>query len=213
MEKVKQKYKNMFILCISHELRTPLNGILGTAEILEQGGIPQSEIIGLGSQIHNSGYLLKHLIESVQDLSQIDANTFKLQYSWFSPKESCTKCLDCIAFEFAKRGVEVEVLGYQELPEGIFSDRERYSEVFLALLINAAKYTFQGAVKITLEYNEELGYLRTRIEDTGIGINPEFFPYMFSLYGKVKMGLDLGIEGEGKDRSSIEGSIYNKYNR
>ena len=193
IEKVKQKYSEMLILCLSHELRTPLNGILGVSEAMKDNNImSESEMHECITQIKNSSYLLKHLIESVQDLSKIQTNHFRLNISFANPKKLVKKCLNCIESKFIKRnlGLEVNFLNsdsHLRFPKEIKLDGERYSEVLLSLLINAAKYTYKGNVKVTLDYDYDTSVLVTIIADTGIGIDPAFIPYMFSLYGKLKM--------------------------
>ena len=193
IEKVKQKYSEMFILCLSHELRTPLNGILGVSEAMEDNNImSKSEMHECITQIKNSSYLLKHLIESVQDLSKIQTDNFRLNMSFTNPKKLVKKCLSCIESEFIKRNLDLEVNflnrdSNSRFPKEIELDGDRYLEVLLSLLINAAKYTYKGNVKVELDYDYHTSLLVTTIADTGIGIDPAFIPYMFSLYGKLKM--------------------------
>ena len=193
IEKVKQKYSEMFILCLSHELRTPLNGILGVSEAMEDNNImSESEMHECITQIKNSSYLLKHLIESVQDLSKIQTDNFSINMSLTNPKKLVKKCLSCIESEFIKRNLDLEVNflnrdSNSRFPKEIELDGDRYLEVLLSLLINAAKYTYKGNVKVELDYDYHTSLLVTTIADTGIGIDPAFIPYMFSLYGKLKM--------------------------
>ena len=190
IEKVKQKYKDMFVLCISHELRTPLNGIVGVAETMEVAEeLSPQDTKRCINQIKNSGYVLKHLIDSVQDLSKIEANTFQLNSAQFNPVAKVEKCINCLSTEFKSRNLLIETdFTDKNLPDLLVADDNRYSEILLSLLINSAKFTYQGKIIISLEYEQVNNLLITIIEDTGIGIDPDFFPYMFSLYGKLKLG-------------------------
>ena len=173
---------------------------------METGEMTAEEQKLCAKQITNSGYLLKHLIESVQDLSKIESKTFILHPSNFNPRVLVEKCLGCIESELIMRNLNLEAnLGQRDssIPEEICIDQNRYSEILLSLLINAAKYTYEGDVRINLKYDYENSLLITTIEDTGIGISEDFFPHMFALYGKLK-ALNGGIHAA--INSPVEGT-------
>ena len=170
---------------------------------MEEDKLTEEERKLCARQITNSGYLLTHLIDSVQDLSKIESDTFVLHNGSMNPSIVLERCLNCIKSEFVRKNLNVETNKGVEIPNEIFIDQNRYSQVLLSLLLNAAKYTYQGDVKITLKYDYLEKLLWTTIEDTGIGIDENFFPYMFSLYGKLKSGNALHTTLS----SPIEGNI------
>ena len=205
LEKVNKRYKEMLVLCISHELRTPLNGIVGVAEILDDVNLPPDNIKQYTRQIKNSGYLLKHLIDSVQDLMRIESNNFILNNTQFQIIDTVKDCLDIIISEFHHRNILIETdFSDPYLCLFINADRNRYSQVILSLLINSAKYTYEGKIRIIINYDTRENLFITTIEDTGIGIDPEFLPYIFNLFGKIKCGK--------LSHTEIEGNILSIYN-
>ena len=89
----------------------------------------------------------------------------------------------------------------------------KYQIILITLLINAAKYTFQGYIKVNLWIEEQMEslreeaekpkvYLITSVEDTGIGISQEAQNSLFQMFGKLQN------EGNAKHRSPIHGNIY-----
>lgn len=81
-EKAEQasRLKSNFFTNISHELRTPLVGILGFAEILRDE-INKSELSEMAEMILNSGKRLMETLNSVLDLSRIEADRLELNYN------------------------------------------------------------------------------------------------------------------------------------
>src|SRR6185369_10133858 len=69
--------KSMFLSRVSHELRTPLNGVLGFAQLLQEGelGVVQRQQI---VQLRAAGEHLQALIDDMLDLASIEAGELRL---------------------------------------------------------------------------------------------------------------------------------------
>jgi signal transduction histidine kinase len=82
-------------------------------------------------------------------------------------------------------------------PKDIFveADRVRVTQVISNLLHNAIKFTKEGKITITLEKKDDDGEVVViSIKDTGIGIDSEMFPKLFSKFAsKSYQGTGLGL--------------------
>jgi signal transduction histidine kinase len=82
------------------------------------------------------------------------------------------------------RTVQYHLVIDDNIPETIYIDKTRYMQVFLNVMSNAIKYTFEGFIKVSVGYDEDKDCLATCIRDTGIGIKEEDVPKLFRLFGK-----------------------------
>ena len=226
-ERLKAEYSNMLLCSLSHELRTPLNGIVGVLEIQLPNLSPEkclqnaefNEELCLNAL--RSSKLLWYLISGILALTQLQAGELKFKYSTVSPLSSLHYCLDLIRKEAESRGVQIiqEYRTEKMLSEVVYIDELKYQIILITLLINAAKYTFHGYIKVDLWVEERRGslgeeteaeglcaYLMTSVEDTGIGISEEEQNSLFQMFGKLQNTKEHNEKG--KPSSPIHGNIY-----
>ena len=194
--------KNTFLANMSHELRTPLNAIIGYAELLEEDPTAVQHKPDL-QKINASGKHLLGLIDDLLDLSRIDAGKFDLQVERFDLGPFIEQVTSSVRPLLDKNGNCFELL-LQEPLGNMTGDTGRLRQVLLNLLSNAAKFTHQGKVSLTLK-RSSVGLaerLLLEVRDTGIGISPEqidklFTPFMQAdsaatrKYGGTGLGLSI----------------------
>ena len=194
--------KNTFLANMSHELRTPLNAIIGYAELLEEDPTAVQHKPDL-QKINASGKHLLGLIDDLLDLSRIDAGKFDLQIERFDVGPFIEQVVSSVRTLLDKNGNCFELLMNEPLGE-MTADAGRLRQVLLNLLANAAKFTHQGEVSLTLK-RSGVGLaerLLFEVRDTGIGISPEqidklFTPFMQAdsaatrKYGGTGLGLSI----------------------
>ena len=219
-ERLKAEYSNILLCSLSHELRTPLNGIVGVLEIQLPNLSPEKCVQNAENNEElclnalRSSKLLWYLISGILALTQLQAGELKFNYSKVSPLSSIHYCLDLIRKEVESRGVQI-ILEYRTekmLNEIVYIDELKYQIILITLLINAAKYTFQGYIKVDLWVEERIesvgeereisrvAYLMTSVEDTGIGISEEEQTFLFQMFGKLQ-------KERGSKPSPIHGNI------
>ena len=194
--------KNTFLANMSHELRTPLNAIIGYAELLEEDPAAVQQKPDL-QKINVSGKHLLGLIDDLLDLSRIDAGKFDLQVERFDLGPFIEQVVSSIRPLLDRNGNCFELLVQEPLGE-MTGDAGRLRQVLLNLLSNAAKFTHQGEVWMSLALSGEglAERLVFEVRDTGIGISPEqidklFTPFMQAdsaatrKYGGTGLGLSI----------------------
>jgi two-component system, OmpR family, sensor histidine kinase VicK len=196
--KVHEKMQKEFINVASHELRTPIQPILGLSEVLH-AKIKDTEQRQLLDTITRNAKRLQRLTDDILDVTKIESQSLKLNKERCNLNDIITNVIDdmIINREFKKEnnnGDDNIKLEYR--PKDIFveADRVRVTQVIFNLLNNAIKFTKEGKITITIEKkdNEEVAVIS--IKDTGIGIDSEVFPKLFSKFAsKSYQGTGLGL--------------------
>ena len=154
---------------MSHELRTPLAAMLGYGELLQDGAFGElpEKAIRIVERVQANGKHLLGLINSVLDISKIEAGQFRLNLSDYSlPTLIETVRIATESLAGAKSlALTTEVA--TDLPHG-FGDEQRLSQVLLNLVGNAIKFTDRGEVRVEARCND--GQFLITVRDTGPGI-------------------------------------------
>lgn len=141
-----------FLANMSHELRTPLNGILGLSDLLlaEAQDSGYTEILGDLEQIQSSGTHLLTLIEDILDVSQKASKQASFYPEKFCLDNLVQETIDLVQPLAAKNQNQIIWQDKHYLGE-ILGDRKRVKQIISNLLSNAAKFTHQGKISITIK--------------------------------------------------------------
>ncbi|MBA3532384.1 MAG: GAF domain-containing protein [Ardenticatenales bacterium] len=189
--------KSQFLANMSHELRTPLNSIIGFSRLIMKGiDGPVTELQGRDlSTIHISGQHLLHLIDSILDISKIEAGKMEMHFEPIDFRKNIADVAMSTALGLVKdKPVELvkEVPG--DLPP-IMADAVRIRQVLLNLLSNASKFTDEGRITLTVTKQGEM--LIVSVSDTGIGIPPEKQAKLFEAFYQVDSSTTRKTGGTG----------------
>jgi signal transduction histidine kinase len=196
---IASQHKSQFVANMSHELRTPLAAMLGYAELLQEGiyGAPPEKFLPILTRIRSNGNHLLGLINTVLDISKIEAGQFKLnlgEYALASIVETVMGATESLAAT-KKLAFTTEVA--KGMPYGL-GDEQRLTQVLLNLVGNAIKFTDAGEVRITA--GAANGHFTVSVSDTGPGIPAEECEYIFEKFRQVdssntraKGGTGLGL--------------------
>ena len=178
------RLKSEFLANMSHELRTPMNAIVGFSRLVHRkakGLLPERQVENL-EKVLQSSEILMSLINDVLDLSKIEAGRLEIVPEKFSLHELVVSCLGTVT-PMVKSNVETRA----ELPEKIdvvYSDSSRIRQILINLLSNAAKFTEQGSITVSVK-DTGAGRIDLAVADTGIGIPPESVEYIFEEFRQV----------------------------
>ena len=192
--------KSQFLANMSHELRTPLNAIIGYSEMLAD----EADDLGLDSsvpelqKIHSAGKHLLSLIDSILDLSKIEAGRMELFLETFDVGPMVDDVVATIKPLAEKNRNALDLRCAGELGV-MYSDMTKVRQVLFNLLSNACKFTENGT--ISLEASREgvdgRDFIDFRVRDTGIGITSEQIAKLFQDFTQVDASTTRKYGGTG----------------
>jgi CheY-like chemotaxis protein/nitrogen-specific signal transduction histidine kinase len=192
--------KSTFMANMSHELRTPLNAVIGYSEMLQEEAqdLGQDEFIPDLKKINAAGRHLLELINSVLDLSKIEAGKMELYLESFEVKNLIADVSAVIDPLIAKNANRLEINCAPDLG-AMRADLTKVRQVLFNLLSNASKFTESGTVTLDVERRggEAGDWLIFRVIDTGIGMTPEQTAKLFQPFTQADASTTRQYGGTG----------------
>jgi len=190
------RLKSSILSNISHELRTPLNGILGFSELLQED-LKNTEYLPMVENIHLSGKRLMSTLNSIITLSQLQAGKVTMVFKHLDLVPAIGKV--CQSFEDSIQGKKISLK--MELPAEfiVYTDLQLFKQLFLQIFDNAVKFTQKGGITIRAKtvIQDHIQWQTIEIEDTGIGIEQQFFGMIFQEFRQASEGYDRKFQGSG----------------
>lgn len=191
--------KSEFLANMSHELRTPLAAILGYSDLLarqaQQGAAQNVEDIG---NISRAGNHLLALINDILDLSKIEAGRMTLTPDLFSANQLLAEVVPTVQPLVEQNGNRL-ITRLDEREVLIYADATRVRQVLINLIGNAAKFTSDGAVTLTVRRESAHGqdYVCFDVTDTGIGIRADQLSKLFQPFSQADASTTRKYGGTG----------------
>lgn len=200
--------KSLFLATMSHELRTPLSTIMGYTDLVcenvEEGDLDGEQIVSdLAFVKHAGGHLLK-LIDDVLDLSRVESGQMVLEYEPIDLYDM----LEMLAIEVAPAMRDnhnrLDVQHMYEVVDFV-SDRRRVRQILLNLLSNAAKFTHEGEVTLSVskvrmqraKQDDFVDAIRFDVLDTGVGLAEEDHARIFERFEQADTSTTRAYGGTG----------------
>ena len=180
--------KTSFLSNMSHEIRTPMNAIIGLDNIALRNPDLQPQTRDQLEKIGASARHLLGLINDILDMSRIESGRMVLKKEEFSFRELMEQINIIISGQCADKGLQYETGVTGPVRDFYIGDDMKLKQVLINILGNAVKFTeTPGRVTLTAEAAEEEAgrcVLTFRIQDTGIGMDPEFIPKLFESFSQ-----------------------------
>ena len=187
--------KSRYLAALSHELRTPLNVLLGYAQLLMRDQVlppKQRESIAI---VRRNGEHLADLIESLLEVSKIEAGRVTLQRDEFNLKAILQQLVDMFQMQASKKGIKFHYIASANLPDYVATDKQRFRQILINLISNAIKYTEKGSVTFKVTYRSEVANFS--IIDTGVGIAKSNQDLIFKPFEQIRNTHTQSIGGTG----------------
>lgn len=186
--------KSQFLAVMSHEIRTPLNAVLGLIDALQHSSLTQEQKQWVG-QMDKSAQLLLTLISDVLDLSKIESNRFSLSPSLMKPSDSVSNVYQQLIERADKKRINLSVSVSSSVPNTLFMDENRFTQILLNLVANALKFTERGGVTVSLDAHDDL--LELWVKDSGIGIDEKQIGRIFEPFTQADGSITRRFGGTG----------------
>lgn len=208
--------KSEFISNVSHEIRTPMNAVIGFADILYDE-IKDEKLYTYVDAIKNSGEVLLALINDILDMSKIESGKLDLKPEPVNIRSVIYEIRDMFSLQIEDKGVDFQLVIGSEVPDTIFIDGMRLRQILVNIVGNAAKFTDEGFIKLSLNAvvkDDSCCSIILEVEDSGVGIDPEFKDMIFESYiqyspksGRRYEGTGLGLAISKKLIELLDGGI------
>ncbi len=194
--------KSEFLANMSHELRTPLNAIIGYSEMLEEDitSIGEEEFVPDLQKIQGAGKHLLGLINSVLDLSKIEAGRMELFLEDICIQTILDEIIGTIHPLAQKNGNQLSLACPGDI--GIlYADQVKLRQSLINLLSNACKFTENGKITLTVEQSNHQvhkdSWVKFSVTDTGIGMTPDQMGKVFQAFTQADTSTTRKYGGTG----------------
>lgn len=158
---------------LSHEMRTPLNAVIGFSGAMEAevfGPLGSTRYAEYAKHIRASGAHLLDLVNSILDLSRIEADRFRLKRESLNIGSVALECVSMVRLAAEQAGLKLVAEIENGLPES-YLDGRALRQILLNLLSNAVKFTSDGEIRLTARRVGEA--VIVTVKDTGVGMSAE----------------------------------------
>jgi signal transduction histidine kinase len=195
------RMKDEFLATLSHELRTPLNAILGWVQVLRTGKLDAAAGARALETIERNSRAQAQLIADLLDVSRIITGKLRLELKPVELARIIDAALDSARPAADAKAIELAV-SLAALESPVLGDNDRLQQVIWNLLSNAIKFTPRdGRVEVRLRESGRNAIIEVR--DSGIGIRPDFLPYVFDRFRQAESTLTRSHGGLGLGLSIV----------
>jgi PAS domain S-box-containing protein len=189
------RLKDEFLAVLSHELRTPLNAIVGYARLL-RGGILSGEKAARGLEtLERNATWLTQIVEDVLDIARIVAGKIRLDVQPVELPLIVDNAVATVQPAADAKGVQLHTIIDPRVGP-VSGDPDRLQQVVWNLLTNAVKFTPKGG-RVQVRLERVNSHVEVVVSDTGIGIRPDFLPYVFERFRQGEAGTTRKTGGLG----------------
>ena len=183
---VTNRIKDEFLTVLSHELRSPLNPILGWTKLLQTRKFDSQGTARALETIERNAKLQTQLIEDLLDISRILRGKMVLNQEPVNLITTIASAIETFKLAAAAKGIKVRLEVTQNSSFSLFciyvlGDITRLQQVIWNLLSNAIKFTPTGGI-VDIHLDSVEDRVQIQVKDTGIGIKPQFLPYVFDYF-------------------------------
>ncbi|MCV9963436.1 HAMP domain-containing histidine kinase [Pararhizobium sp. BT-229] len=200
--------KTRFLAAVSHELRTPLNAILGFSDILSGeyfGKLENDRQREYVSLINQSGAHLLSVVNTMLDMSKIEAGRYELMPEPFRVADVVNACEAMLDLQAREKGVQLISRIMRTVGE-VNADQRAIQQILINLVGNAIKFTDRGGL-VTIDAELSGSDLNLIVSDTGIGIAEDKLTMLGQPFVQIQNDYTRKYEGTGLGLSLVKGLV------
>jgi PAS domain S-box-containing protein len=194
-----QEAEKQFLANMSHEIRTPLNAVIGMTHLLFDTKLSskQKEYLSI---LKSSAALLRGLISDILDFSKIESGQLEVHPKEFDLIGLIKSIQKTFQLKLESKPVEIKTKIDPRIETTVLGDDLLLNQILFNLVGNSEKFTNEGTIKVTVKLLEKTGNqlnLEFKVEDTGIGIEPEKKKLIFQDFKQASNEIKLKYGGTG----------------
>ncbi|CAL1518314.1 ATP-binding protein [Chitinophaga sp. MM2321] len=198
-EKKLAAVKDQFLANMSHEIRTPMNAVMGFTHLLQAQPLNErsQEYV---SAIAGAGRNLLEIINDILDISKIESGMMRIEATSFSLHGILHALYTMFRPKAEEKHLQLTVTIDDQVPDLLYGDGMRLTQVLVNLTSNAIKFTSEGAVDIHVACIKAAGNIVRivfTVRDTGIGIEPAKLDSIFDRFNQAEASTTRKYGGTG----------------
>ena len=190
--------KARFLANLSHEIRTPITAVLGM-DVMILRETEDATIREYALDIQSAGQSVLDLMNDVLDVSKIESGKMEIVNGEYDLSSLLHDVITMMSMKAKDRNLDFQVMVDENLPSGLYGDKNRIRQILINIIGNAVKYTNEGGivVKIDGKRNGNGVLLHFSVKDTGIGIKEEDIEKLFGEFVRLDVRRNKDVEGTG----------------
>lgn len=192
------KTKADFLANMSHEIRTPMNAIVGMTEMILRDNISPA-VRDNAHNIKSAGNALLAIINDILDFSKIESGKMEIVEVKYQITSVLNDIINIISVRLNDKSLDLIIDIEPNIPFELYGDEIRLRQILTNLLNNAAKFTSEGYIKLSVSFIHRNGAdgLSVAVTDTGSGIHQEDMNRLFESFSRFDTRQNRTIEGTG----------------
>ena len=201
------RLRNEFVSTASHELRTPITAMEGYMELIENEKICQidNKAKEYVEKARGTALGMSNLVKNLLTVTKIEEGKIQTDITKFSIHELAEDVVEAMSASAKNRNLElkiVETTGQSVRGEksvgrslNVVADKEQVREVMYNLIENGLKFTAEGGVSISINYDKD--FATVCIADTGMGIPADGQKHLFEKFYRYDNTATREVGGTG----------------
>jgi len=190
--------KSRFLSYMSHEFRTPLGSISSLCGLLLDhidGPLTVEQEIQI-RLMSDSAHELTAMVDDLLDLAKVEAGRVSISPEWFEMVDLFSALRGMFRPIISGSAVDLLFEEPDNVPDQLYTDHKKLSQILRNFISNALKFTTQGQVRVAARYEGGENITFT-VADTGIGISPEDQAMLFNDFVQVESPIQKRLRGSG----------------
>jgi PAS domain S-box-containing protein len=188
--------KSRFLATMSHEIRSPLNAVVNMNELLFESQLDEEQK-ELARIAREGGLTLLSLINDILDFSRIESDKVEIRNRPMNPMQTLQSVVELHSGIAFRRGICLQTVIPPAFDRMVLCDEMRFRQIVTNLVSNALKFTNDGGVIVRIDADQDPGFFRVSVSDSGEGIDRQRHDEVFKEFRQLEDDSKRRFSGSG----------------